>query len=91
MPRVSHPDDGMVYACPECNTTRWIYERTGTGNAYRGDPDKQYHCSECSTSFDELNERQNNSTNAEIQSKKRWNHARERILKRHGLWDGADA
>jgi hypothetical protein len=54
MPRAEHPDEGMVYACPECNNAP-VYRRV-QDNTTLGD-DEEFACYECSTAFDEPKER----------------------------------
>ena len=54
--QVTSDKDGMVVACPECDKAP-VYRRMGTGNATVDDPDAEYVCYDCGTSFDEPNER----------------------------------
>lgn len=50
MPRHTHPDDDMVYACPECDTAP-VYRRVRKNVEF--DADKEFACHACSTGFDE--------------------------------------
>lgn len=50
MPRLIHPDDDMVYACPGCGSARNLWERTERAVV---DPEKRCHCTECGHSFDD--------------------------------------
>ena len=56
MPRHPHPEDGMVYTCPECDSSA-IYRRKGGGNPYLGDHDDDFSCQNCKTTFNEPDER----------------------------------
>ena len=58
MPRVTDAPEGMVVACPDCDTAGDVYRRTKTGNPYVGDPNDKYSCGKCSSTFDEPNVRQ---------------------------------
>jgi len=57
MPRLRHPEDGMVYACPKCGEAGNIYERDHP-QALDGKP---YRCYDCATSLEEVVERESDS------------------------------
>lgn len=58
MARIRHDDEGMTYACPECDHAGDIYHRAGNGNAYAGDPDAPFVCHHCSATFTKPKERE---------------------------------
>lgn len=57
MPRLNAPTETRVIACPECDSAGNVYERTGGGEAWAGDPDMPYHCQRCGATFEEYVER----------------------------------
>lgn len=59
MPVVCHPEDGMVYICPECEAAAEIRRRMRFDIA---DGDEEYRCAECGHRFDEPDERERRGT-----------------------------
>lgn len=55
--RLTHEEDGIVIACPECDEGGKVYERTGV-NTYAGNPDDPYHCGNCGSTFEEYVDRE---------------------------------
>lgn len=53
-PTLLHDEDGMVYACPECDNAP-VYERERDNTQY--DRDAKYVCYECGTGVDDPVER----------------------------------
>lgn len=53
MPRITHPDDGVVYACPECDVAGGVYRRTHENKEF----DKPFRCGKCREEFEEPVER----------------------------------
>ena len=51
----THPEEGMTYACPGCDTGGTSYQRA----------DGSWRCYRCEADFDEPVERENRSTNPE--------------------------
>lgn len=49
--RYVHPDEGQVYACPQCDYAP-VSRRTGNGNATTGNPDHRFVCYECGKTWD---------------------------------------
>lgn len=56
-PRVTHEDDDMVLACPECDQAGGIHQRKGNGNAVT-DPEKPYYCEKCKSGIGFVIERE---------------------------------
>lgn len=54
MPRVTHPADDRVFACPGCGEAGGIYEREKPEETRDG---RQYRCEKCGKAFDEFEER----------------------------------
>lgn len=49
--RVTHDDDGMAWACPECDSAGNLRERTGTWNGWTADGPERYACDVCRARF----------------------------------------
>ena len=55
MPRLIHPDEGMVYACPYCGTAGDVYRRTRQDNTEVGG-DAEFVCHRCDEGRDGIPE-----------------------------------
>lgn len=53
MPLYTHPDEGRVYACPECDTAGKMRERVGSNRQ----GSERFKCDECDHRFDDPTER----------------------------------
>jgi rubredoxin len=50
----THPDPDRVFACPECDTTSKIHERTASNRT----GDERFRCYECGHRFEEAVDRE---------------------------------
>lgn len=53
MPLVTHPDEGKVLACPNCDRAGGFQRRLENPRSTRRKDDKEFRCYNCLTSFDE--------------------------------------
>lgn len=50
--RVTHDDDGMAWACPECDSAGNLRERTGSPHGFMADGPERYACDDCGARFE---------------------------------------
>lgn len=87
MPRLTHDDPSMTYACPCCNRGGNVYEREGNGNAC---DDRPFRCQKCSDTFTVVIERPTRDLEGDALSRGIWQSHREKILEANGLVSHGD-
>jgi len=53
MPRLSHPDDNLVFACPDCDSSGTVFRRVREAKH-----EYEHHCHLCGEEFDQPVERE---------------------------------
>lgn len=85
MPRLTHDEPGMVYACPACDTCP-VVKRTDT-NKVTKNPERPFRCEQCGATTYYVVERESRKGFRRDKGHERWQTHREAVLGDANLLD----